>query len=80
MSRNIKDYLAQKGPPTITAQVFPRNESDETKFSKFHCKRILPNGEAVGQHGQTESFASTGNILVLDVHSHYNQYMLSGRY
>ena len=42
------DYLAQIGPPAITIEVFPRNESDRTRFSKFHCKRLQPNGEAVG--------------------------------
>ena len=42
------DYLAQIGPSVITMEVFPRNESDGTRFFKFHCKRIPPNGEAVG--------------------------------
>jgi len=38
------DYSAQIGPPAIIL-VFARNESD--RFSKFHCKRLPPNGEAV---------------------------------
>jgi len=35
-------------PPAIKIEVFSRNESDSTRFSKFHCKRLPPNGEAVG--------------------------------
>jgi len=42
------DYLAQIGPPAIIIEVFPRNEGEETLYSKFHCKRISSNGEAVG--------------------------------
>jgi len=42
------DYLAQIGPPAIIIEVFPRNESDGTRFSKFHCKRIPSNGEVAG--------------------------------
>jgi len=42
------DYLAQIGPPAIAIDVFPRNESDRTRFSKFHGKRITPNGEVAG--------------------------------
>ena len=38
MSRNARDYLVQGGSPTITAEVFPENESDGTQFHKFHCK------------------------------------------
>jgi len=41
------DYLAQIGPPAIIL-VFARNESDGTRFLKFRCKRITPNGEVVG--------------------------------
>jgi len=41
------DYLARIGPPVIIIEVFTRNESDGTRFSKFHCKRIPPNREAV---------------------------------
>ena len=40
------DYLAQIEPHTVTLEVFPRNESDGTRFSKFHCKRIPSNGAA----------------------------------
>ena len=36
------------GPPAIIIEVFPRNESDRTRFSEFHCKRLPPSGEAVG--------------------------------
>jgi len=42
------DYLYQVVSPAITIEVFPRNESDKTRFSKFHCTRFPPNGEAVG--------------------------------
>ena len=42
------EYLTQIGPPAITADVFPRNESDRTRFPKFLCKRLPPSGEAVG--------------------------------
>jgi len=48
VSRNISGYLAQRGLLTITTEVFSRNKSDGTRFSKFHRKRVLPNGEAVG--------------------------------
>jgi len=48
MLRTTLNYLAQIGPPAITIEAFPRNGSDMTRFSKFHCKRVLPNGEAVG--------------------------------
>ena len=42
------DHLAQIGPLAISIEVFPRNEGDSTRFSTFHCKRLPPNGEAVG--------------------------------
>jgi len=42
------DYLAQIGPPAIIIEVFPRNEGEETLYSKFHCKRISSNGEEIG--------------------------------
>jgi len=51
MSRNVRptlDYLAQIGAPAIIIEVFPRNESDETWFSKIHCRRIPSNGETAG--------------------------------
>jgi len=48
MLRTTLDSLAEIGPPAIKTEVFPRNESDGTRFSKFHCKRLPPNGEAVG--------------------------------
>jgi len=32
--------------PAIIMEVFPRNESGGTRFSKFHCKRVPSNGEA----------------------------------
>ena len=38
------DYLAHLGPPAIIIEVFPRNETDETQFSKFHFKRIPSDG------------------------------------
>jgi len=47
MSRDVGDYLAEIGPPAIKI-VFPRNERDRTRFSKFHCKRLQPYGEGVG--------------------------------
>jgi len=48
MSRNVRNYSAQGDePPTVTTEVFPRNESDGTLFSKFPCKRVLPDGEAI---------------------------------
>jgi len=34
--------IAQAGSPTITTEVFPENESDGTRLSKFHCERVLP--------------------------------------
>ena len=40
ISHNVRDYLAQIGPPTITTEVSLRNESDGTSFSKFHCTRV----------------------------------------
>jgi len=42
------DYLVQIEPPAITIQVFTINEIGGTWFSTFHCKGILPKGEAVG--------------------------------
>ena len=42
------DYLGWIGPPAITIEVFLRNESDRTRFSKFQCKRLPRNGEEVG--------------------------------
>ena len=48
MSGNALDYLAQIGPPAITIEIFPRNASDRARFSKFHCKRLQPYGEAIG--------------------------------
>ncbi|KAG7159350.1 Zinc finger MYM-type protein 5-like [Homarus americanus] len=44
INRNIRDYLTMKGPPDIPVNKFPRNEKGLC-FSKFHCKRKLPNGE-----------------------------------
>jgi len=44
----ILDYLAWIELPANIIEVFPRNESDGTRFSKFHGKRIPPNVEAVG--------------------------------
>jgi len=38
---NVRDYFAKRELPTITKEVFPINTSDGTRFSKFHCKRIL---------------------------------------
>jgi len=48
MLGNTLDFLAPRGPPEITIEVFPSNESDRTRFSKFHCKGLQPYGEAVG--------------------------------
>jgi len=48
MLGNTLDYLDQIGPPAITIEVLPRNESDRTQFSEFHCKILPSNGEAVG--------------------------------
>jgi len=48
MLRTTLDCLAQIGPPAVIIEVFPRNKSDRTPFSKFHCKRIPSNGEAAG--------------------------------
>jgi len=41
ISRNVMDYLAKREEPTFTKEVFPINESDDTRLSKFRCKRIL---------------------------------------
>ena len=48
MLGNTLDYLAQIGPPAITIEILPRNESDRARFSKFNCKRLQPYSEAVG--------------------------------
>jgi len=40
--------MAQIGQRAIITDIFLRNESDGTRFSKFHSKRILPNGETAG--------------------------------
>jgi len=49
MLRTTLDCLAQIGPPAIVSiDVFPRNDSDGTRFSKFHSKRMPLNGEAAG--------------------------------
>jgi len=32
------DYFAQIGPPAIIIEVFPRNESDGTRFLSFTAK------------------------------------------
>jgi len=55
MNGNVRDYpglfsFSQRiwPPPAIIIEVFPRNESDGTRFYKFHCKRIPSNGEAAG--------------------------------
>jgi len=42
MIRNVREYLAKAGLPTIITEVFPENESDGTWLSKFHCKGLLP--------------------------------------
>jgi len=39
--------LVQIGLSAMTTGVFPLNKSDGALLSEFHCKRILPNGEAV---------------------------------
>jgi len=49
MSRKVRGYLAQRRPLTITTKVFPRKESDGTRFCRFHCKKVLPNGEALAR-------------------------------
>ena len=41
-------YLVQIGRLAIIIEVFRRTESDVTRFSKFHCKRIPSNIEVVG--------------------------------
>jgi len=41
-------YSAQIGRLAITIEVFHRNESDGTRFSKFQRKRIPPDVEVVG--------------------------------
>ncbi|XP_055496017.1 uncharacterized protein LOC129699943 [Leucoraja erinacea] len=46
MNQSVRDYLVKKGPPTIIVEFFPKNDSG-SHFSKFHCKRKLPNGEIV---------------------------------
>lgn len=46
ISQGVRDYLVKKGPPKIMVEFFPKNESG-SHFSKFHCKRKLPNGEIV---------------------------------
>jgi len=45
------DYLARIELPANIIEVFPRNESNGTWFSKFHGKRIPPNVEAVVING-----------------------------
>jgi len=41
IGRNVMDYLAKREQPTIAKEVFPINESDGKRLSKFHCKRKL---------------------------------------
>ena len=48
MLETTLDYFAEIGPAAIKTEVFRRNESDRARFSKFHCKRLPPNDEAVG--------------------------------
>jgi len=77
MSRNVGttlDYLAQIGPPAITTEVFPRNESDRTRFSvslqkittKWWSGRssmaIIPGLE------KYNFFVTTANFSALDIH------------
>jgi len=46
VSRNVRNYLAQRDePPIVTTEVFPRNESDRTRFFNFPCKRVLPDNK-----------------------------------
>jgi len=47
------DYLARIKLPANIIEIFPRNESDGTRFSKFHGKRIPPNVEEVGHQSLT---------------------------
>ena len=46
MNQCARDYLVKKGPPTIIMEKFPKNNKGR-HFSKFHCKRKLPNGEII---------------------------------
>ena len=77
------DYLGQIGPPAITIQVFPRNESGMTRFFKFHCKRLPQNGEAVGHPWllflawKNIIFATTARFSTLDIHWHSTQHLSS---
>ena len=84
--RNFRNYLAQRGePPTVTSQYkFSQiNKSDGTRFSMFHCKRVLHDGEAVDcpwpiySLSKKESVAITANLLALDVQSYYTKYLIS---
>jgi len=45
---NTLDCLARIELPTNIIEVFPRNETDGSRFSSFHAKRIPPNVDAVG--------------------------------
>jgi len=70
--------LAQRGLPAIATEVFPRNNSDWTQFSKFHHKRALTNNEAIGNPrlGMEKRIfycCTIANILALNVHSHYTK-------
>jgi len=74
-SWKVRDYLA-----TITTEVFARNESDETRFSNFHCKRVLQNGEAVDCpwlrcSASKIEYVAAANVLALDVQMHFTQHL-----
>jgi len=64
--------------------VFARNDSDETRFSSFHWKTVLQNGEAVDclwricSVSKREYVPATANVLALNVQSYFTQYLLSG--
>jgi len=67
------NYVAQIRPPAIIIEVFPRNESDGTQFSKFHCKKIQRTRSKViyGYYswpGKIEYFVTTANFSDLDIH------------
>jgi len=71
-----KKYLRlpalQIGPPAIIIEVFPRNESDGTRFSlqkNYHqmVKRLVIYGY-YSWPGEIESFATAANLSALDIH------------
>ena len=57
ISSSVRNYFVKKGPPKITTEDFPKNEKG-LRFSKYHCKRKLSNGETVDRPWEKYSLSS----------------------